>query len=69
MICEGVVEKYSMGRSTGFGVKNWKTRFLTLTRHQLGVSGDHSTNSNNNNHMPQTHPHIHTHTPPPHVMR
>lgn len=38
MICDGCVSKYAMGRSTGFSVKNWKQRHLTLTRYTLAYA-------------------------------
>jgi hypothetical protein len=31
-LCEGTVEKFSMGRSTGLSIKNWKTRHLLLSK-------------------------------------
>ena len=35
MICEGQVKKYSMGRSTGLGFRNWRERTMVLTRTNL----------------------------------
>ena len=34
-IYSGEVSKYSMGRGTGIGAKNWKNRFLKITRGHL----------------------------------
>lgn len=35
MLCEGTVSKFSMGRSTGISIKNWKTRHMILTKDSL----------------------------------
>lgn len=35
VVYEGKVEKFSLGRSTGVGARNWKTRHMRLTQSVL----------------------------------
>ena len=45
VLYSGNVEKYSMGRGTGIRARNWKTRFMKVTRQALQIYD--SANSSN----------------------